>query len=182
VEGIAAGVIAALFLIGQGAASVHAEENFTITGEVGGLYPGAETTLNAQVTNPQPFPIRVTSVAVRVRDASPGCPASMLEIRGSENAVEVPPGATRSVRLDVRMDRSAPDACQGATWPLEFTGTATGEEPTTGASPSDPTGPGGFAYTGANLVLLFVVMVALAAAGVLSLRQARRRRRTKVTT
>lgn len=181
VSGVVMGMVACLVLLGQAAASVHAqeEEEFEITGEVGGLYPGAEMTLEARVSNPYPFPINVTSVETTVVDASPGCPASMLEIRGSDQEVEIPPGATRMVPLDVRMDRGAPDACQGATWPLEFTGTATGAEPGTGASPAHP--PGDFAFTGANLALLFAVIVSLATAGFLAIHHGRRRGRNGVT-
>jgi hypothetical protein len=173
------GMVAWLIISGQATASVRAQEKdeFEITGEVGGLYPGAEVTLQTRVTNPHPFPIRVTSVAATVGDAGPGCPASMLEVGGSEEAVEIPAGETRSVPLAVRMDRTAPDACQGATWPLEFRGTATDVEPATGGSPSRPPGRVGFAYTGANLLLLLLITLSLAAAGVLALHQARRRRR-----
>jgi hypothetical protein len=171
------GMVACLVLSGQATASGRAQEKgeFEITGEVGGLYPGAEVTLQTRVTNPYPFPIRVTSVAATVGDAGPGCPGSMLEVEGSEMAVEIPAGETRSVPLDIRMDRTAPDACQGATWPLQFRGTATDAEPAAGESPFRPPGRGGFAYTGANLLLLLLITLSLAAAGVLALRQARRR-------
>jgi hypothetical protein len=121
-RGLAASAFAALVLLGP--APAHAQDAFAITGEVDGLYPGADLTLDVRITNPQPFWIRVTSVAVRARDAGPGCPASMLDLRDSQAAVNIPPGATGRLPLGIRMDPGAPDACQGASWTLEFTGSA----------------------------------------------------------
>lgn len=152
---IAACVIAALVLVGLSAGSVHAEETFELSGEVDGLYPGADTTLDAVVTNPYRFAIRVISTTVTVLDASPACPASMLEIGDSREAVEVPPGGTRTVPLAVRMSLRAPDACQGATWPLEFSGTAVGTA-TTGlpeTSMIDPRHPMVLAAIGAVVLI-----------------------------
>lgn len=147
--------MAALVLIGLSAASVHAQDGFEIAGEVGGLFPGADTTLDAVVTNPHPFAIRVISTTVTVLDASQACPASMLEIGDSDATVEVPPGGTATVPLDVRMSLDAPDACQGATWPLRFTGTAVGT-PTSGlpgTSMIDPRSPAVLAAIGAVLLV-----------------------------
>lgn len=122
-RGLAASAFAALVLLGPGPL-VYAQDTFGITGEVTGLYPGADATLDVRITNPQPFWIRVTSVAVRARDAGPGCPASMLELRDLHTVVNIPPGATGRLPLEIRMDAGAPDACQGASWTLEFTGSA----------------------------------------------------------
>jgi hypothetical protein len=152
---VAACVVAALVLVGLSASSVHAEDAFEIAGEVDGLYPGADTTLDARVTNPHPFPIRVISTTVNVRDASSGCPASMLDIGDAQATAEVPAGGTSTVRLEVRMSRSAPDACQGVTWPLEFAGTAIGT-PTSGlpgTSMLDPRSPVFLAAIGAVLLV-----------------------------
>ena len=166
--GVAACVIAALVLVGLSASSVHAQDAFTIAGEVDGLYPGADTTLNARVSNPHPFAIRVISTTVTVLDASPACPASMLQIGDSQASVVVPPGGSGTVPLDVQMSRGAPDACQGATWPLEFTGTAAGT-PTSGlpeTSMLDPRGP-----------VALVAMMAVLLVGVLIVGGRERRRR-----
>jgi hypothetical protein len=137
---VAACVVAALVLVGLSASAVHAADTFEIAGEVDGLYPGADTTLDARVTNPHPFGIRVISTTVTVFDASLGCPASMLEIDDSQATAEVPAGGTGTVPLDVRMSRGAPDACQGATWPLAFAGTAVGT-PTIGLPGTSMLGP-----------------------------------------
>jgi LPXTG-motif cell wall-anchored protein len=122
--GVAASLIAAFALASLGAPPAHARDEFEIAGEVDGLYPGAETTLDAVVTNPYPFAIRIMSTSAMVLDAGAACPASMLEVGDAQATVDVPAGATGIVPLPVRMDMSAPDACQGATWPLMFTGTA----------------------------------------------------------
>jgi hypothetical protein len=163
---IAACVIAALILVGLGAQSVHAQGGFVIAGEVDGLFPGAETTLDARLTNPHPFPIRVISTSAIVLDASPGCPASMLQIGDSQMTVVVPAGGTGTVPLHVRMSRSAPDECQGATWPLEFTGTAVGTAPTAQPDTSiDDPGPS--TRDPRSLAALFAVGAALTLAGLL---------------
>lgn len=73
--------------------------------------------------------------------------------------------------LAVRMGLQAPDACQGAVWPLEFTGTAISEDgpPVSSSSGSDVSGsaraPDGMAVTGTNVVRLLATAVALLAAG-----------------
>lgn len=127
-SGVAASVLAALILVGVSASSAHAQDGFAIAGEVDGLFPGADVTLDAQVTNPHPFAILVIAASATVLDATAGCPASMLEIGASQATVEVPAGGTGVVPLEVRMSLGAPDACQGVTWPLEFSGTAIGSQ------------------------------------------------------
>jgi len=157
--GVAARVIAALVLVALSAPSVHAQDGFEIAGEVDGLYPGAEATLEARVTNPHPFAILVTSTTASALDANPACPASMIEIGDLVAAVVIPPGGTGSVPLDVRMSAGAPDACQGATWPLEFTGTAVGT-PTSGlpgTSVLDPRNPATLLAIGAVLLVGAVI-------------------------
>ena len=120
---------------------MRAVEPFAITGQVDGLYPDADLTLDARVTNPYSARIRVTSIAVAVRDAGPGCPASMIRVRDSRAEVEIPANATGTVPLEMRMEPSAPDACQGATWMLTFAGTglvdAAGDLPSTNTVPID---------------------------------------------
>ena len=173
--GIAACVVVALILAGLGAPSVHAQDGFVIAGEVDGLFPGAETTLDARLTNPHPFPIRVISTSVIVLDASPGCPASMLQIGDSQMTIVVPAGGTGTVPLHVRMSRSAPDACQGATWPLEFTGTAVGMAP--GTPPDTSMGePWPSMPDPRSLAALFAIGAAITLAGLLVLGRDRRRR------
>jgi hypothetical protein len=120
---LAAALIAAV-LVCASAVEVRAEEPFEISGEIDGLYPGAEATLTARVVNPYPFPIRVVTTRATVLDARDGCPASLLEVRDARTSAEIPAHGSGTVPLHVTLDRAAPDACQGATWPLVFSGTA----------------------------------------------------------
>lgn len=157
--GVGACLTAALVLVGLSAPSVHALDGFEIAGEIDGLYPGAEATLDARVSNPHPFGILVTSTTVTVLDASPACGASALEIGGLQAAFVVPPGGTGSVPLQVRMRLDAPDACQGATWPLAFVGTAIGT-PTSGLPGTnmiDPHSPAALLAIGAALLTATLV-------------------------
>jgi hypothetical protein len=152
--GVAAAVLVALIVSAVAApTSTRAQDEFQIGGEVEGLYPGAAATLEATVTNPHPFAIRVTNAGATVLDAGTGCPASMLQVDDAEPDVVIPAHSTGTVSLRVRMSRSAPDACQGATWPLRFTGTAVG--PSTDGLPStnllDPRTMPGAAIFGAAL-------------------------------
>jgi hypothetical protein len=152
---VVACVIAALSLVGLGAPSASAHDEFEIAGEVDGLYPGAETTLDALVTNPYPFAIQVISASATVGDASSACPASMLEVGDAQTTVEVPATSTGSVPLRVRMHASAPDACQGATWPLLFTATAvrTGVSGLPGTDVRDPERQAALALIGSLLLV-----------------------------
>jgi hypothetical protein len=160
----------------------RADDDFEITGEVDGLYPGIETTLDSRVTNHQRFTIQVTAVDVTVGDARDGCPGSLLEVVGPDTIVDIPPGRTGTVPLTVRMSRRAPDPCQGAVWPLVFVATAvgSGDELPPGVSrplPIPPLpGPDEFAFTGINVLRLAVIASALVALGVTLRRAAARRR------
>jgi LPXTG-motif cell wall-anchored protein len=125
---VAACLVAAFALVALSASPSVAADEFEIAGEVEGLFPGADVTLDARVTNPYSFAIRVVATRATVLDASAGCPASMLEVGESRATVEVPARSSGTVQLPVRLSRSAPDACQGATWPLVFGGMAVGPE------------------------------------------------------
>jgi hypothetical protein len=181
---ITVGVITALSSMADARATVPVQQDaFEISGEVNGLYPGANTTLEAHVTNPQPFTIRVTSVATAVEDANPSCPGSMLEIGDVRAPVDVPSGATGSVPLTVQMDGNAPDACEGTIFTLEFVATATDTVTDTGgpasrSSPPNSVGHGSLAFTGTDIVKVLAIALALVALGVLARRAAHRRRRT----
>jgi hypothetical protein len=158
--GVAAAVLAALIVSAVFAPRIHAEDGFELSGEVDGLYPGAQVTLEATVTNPHPFAIRVTDAGATVLDAGSACPASMLQVERAEPNVVIGAHSTGTVSLQVRMSRRAPDACQGATWPLRFTGVA--EEVPTVQLPStsvlDPRTMPGAAIFGAALIGLALLV------------------------
>ncbi len=107
---------------------------------LGNLYPGAPPVpLPLRLSNPNSAPILVTSLRVAVTADPPGCPsAGNLELIPSSASpkapVKIPAGG--SVRLpdagatppalalrDLPVDQ---DACQGAQFPLAFTGEAHG--------------------------------------------------------
>lgn len=93
---------------------------FTLSGQVAGLYPGGTRDLTVRITNPGNIALRVTTVQVTVRDASSVCRASNLVASSYSGRAYVGKHATVSVTVPVRMVRTAPDACQNATFPLVF--------------------------------------------------------------
>jgi hypothetical protein len=100
---------------------------FTITGDVGDLYPGARVPLNVQVTNPHNTPLTVRSIAVAVEDTDVvGCGREWIR-PGNEVRISalVPEKSTAHLSFPVRMLGNAPVACQGAAWTLNFTGAGT---------------------------------------------------------
>jgi len=107
---------------------------------IGALYPGAAPTgLPVLLRNPNPVPILVTALRVGVSADQPGCP-------GNPNLELIPASASRTapLRLAAGASLSLPsgtatapaialrdlpvnqDACQGATFPLTFSGEAHG--------------------------------------------------------
>jgi hypothetical protein len=107
--------------------------------ELGPLYPGAPPApLPLTLTNPNPVPIFVTSLRVSAGAGPAGCAAENLALGeggASEAApLQVPAGGSVSlpeagipaptIQLrDLAVDQ---DACQGASFPLEFFGSARG--------------------------------------------------------
>ncbi|HZR12034.1 MAG TPA: hypothetical protein VFC33_02175 [Acidimicrobiia bacterium] len=110
------------------APTVHTDDAtphpFSLRGEVDGLYPSATRTLAVRVDNPNAIPLRVTTVAVTVHDASPRCLATNLATSGFSGALVVPARGSDSIGVTVRMARTAPDACQDATFPLTLSAQA----------------------------------------------------------
>jgi hypothetical protein len=104
--------------------STAARGSFGISGSVAGLYPGAQLPLVLTVSNPEHFAIVVTSLLVTVGDAAPGCTAANLTVTSFSGQVQVPASGSAAVVLEVTMAHSATDACQGAVFPLHYTGLA----------------------------------------------------------
>jgi hypothetical protein len=101
------------------------KKNFQISGQVSGLYPGAQKQLNLSVSNPNNFAINVTSLTVTV--GSPGvvgCAQSNVAVTNFSGSLIVAKNATVTKSLPINMLSSAPDQCRGATFPLTFGGTA----------------------------------------------------------
>jgi hypothetical protein len=98
--------------------------SFGIKGRVRGLYPGARKRLRARLNNPNNFAIRVRSLRVEVLSSNhAGCVRRAIRPKRSITlSVRVPPKGRFLVFYPVRMRRTAPEACSGATWRLRFTG------------------------------------------------------------
>jgi hypothetical protein len=110
---------------------------FVITGCADGLFPGGATPVQLTIWNPNRFPLGVARLSVAAGDAdkaAAGCTASQVTSPGFAAAdpagyLVVPaaddagPG-TMSLTVAVTLDRAAPNACQGAAWPLTYSGTA----------------------------------------------------------
>jgi hypothetical protein len=105
--------------------TTYKNKDFTMSGSVAGLYPGAVKPLPVTLTNESNFPIRVTVAPVTVEDANTGCTADNIRVTVPAGATEVPKNGTATVALTVRMRNSPPNACKNATFPLTYTGTAT---------------------------------------------------------
>lgn len=156
-------VVAAGLVVCATASPATAVEDFTLTGTVGGLYPGFQGTLPVTVTNPFEVAIRVTLVGGEAvtTDAGAGCTASLVTLTSVDTSIVLAPAATAGVPLVVQLDATAPDACQGAIFTIAFHGIAEADDlalPPLGA-------PEPLAFTGLDARELVVVGIALAALG-----------------
>jgi hypothetical protein len=101
----------------------------TLEGSVSGLYPGARVELTLAVRNPSQVELRLDELLIAVgapdRD---GCTADAILVGGAltsgagkvDLATTIPPDGATTLRVPVGMDRDAPSACQGATFPLSY--------------------------------------------------------------
>jgi hypothetical protein len=123
--------------------SLLAPKDFSIVPQLtglGSLYPGAPPVpLPLTISNPNPVPIHITSLRVAATADAPGCTsAANLELTHSNVSsaapLTVPAGGSAAVPAE---NASAPaiqlrdlpanqDACQGAQFPLAFSGEARG--------------------------------------------------------
>jgi hypothetical protein len=168
------GLAIALLLAGPAVAATDSEP-IEITGEIEGLFPGGEATLQTEVANPHPFPIEVTVYDVVIGDASPSCPASVLDIGPATTGVVIPAGETGVVPVPVQMSETAPESCQGAIWPLTYLATAVEVGPGGGGPvPTSPEGPfEDLPLTGAAIGGMLMGGLALLLIGSLMVRQGR---------
>jgi hypothetical protein len=101
------------------------------SGRARGLYPGGRKRTLVAVRNSFDHPVKVRWVRTKVKDAGPLCSRHNLLARRSRGLrqlsdgrwrhARVPPHTSRWVRVRILMRQPAPDACQGATFPLRFT-------------------------------------------------------------
>jgi hypothetical protein len=145
---------------------------FTLYTDVHGLYPNGTVTAPVQVDNPQSRLLRVLSATATVGDASAACPGSNLSAAPFVGSIAVAPHSVGIVPVDVHMAATAPDACQGATFPLTLR--AVGELVAAQTRP----GRGGLAFTGAgDAILMTAAAIALVVIG-FAVSQASRQRRS----
>lgn len=157
------------------ASAAHADEQFTLTASYSGLFPNADVSVPVTVHNPVAYDLAVHTADVTVGDARPGCGSEYLEAFSYSGDVVAPAHGDAVIRVRMHMLATAPDACQGATFPLTFT--ATGAP--TGAIPADA-GSSGFAFTGGDVASSVTVGTAALLLG-LALLFGRRRRSPEVT-
>jgi hypothetical protein len=100
---------------------------FSLRATARGLFPGAKRPLRVRISNHRRFAIKVTRIRVRVKPdrTHMSCPPDKY-VRKTRftKPIRVRPRRSRRVRLAIKLLYSAPDACQGAAFPLRLRGTA----------------------------------------------------------
>ncbi len=109
----------------------NAPHTFTISGSLPSVFPGQSTVMYLTVDNPNNQAIEVTSLTLRVGDASRACTAANLSPSSETQNFTVVVAKNSSLGgqsfpMPISMSAAAPDACQGATFPITLTGIATG--------------------------------------------------------
>lgn len=133
---IGGGIATAAWLVsGTGAVTSQAASAVNLTVSAGtptaSLYPGASGGVVANVTNPNPFPVRVTSASFGAVTVSPlsgrVCAAGSITTSGpvtlaSPVLLPANSGATTvTIPNAVTMSSNADDGCQGATFSIQVT-------------------------------------------------------------
>jgi hypothetical protein len=119
------------------ATRAHGHKVFVISGNVDGLYPGATATLALRVHNPLHRSISVKTITIIGGPANGGCLASNLAAGPGlaplntvytialSPPLVIPKGQTAAgPQVPITLLNAAPDACQSATFPLFYGGTA----------------------------------------------------------
>ena len=91
-----------------------------ITGHVTGMYPGRVATVKVRLKNPGSVAVVAKKVSATVGDAGPGCDAANLVVQRARKVLRIRPHGRAKVTLQATMLPSAPDACQGLSFPLSF--------------------------------------------------------------
>ena len=121
---------------GPGYAKAQTASNLTLSdasaSTTADLYPGATGSVKLKVTNPNPFPVRITSVAKQASaitsDKGAACDASTGVTFSDQTglALDVAAGATTTLTLAnaISMSNASDNTCQGAvfTIPVNVTG------------------------------------------------------------
>ena len=121
---------------GPGYAKAQTASNLTLSdasaSTTADLYPGATGSVKLKVTNPNPFPVRITSVAKQASaitsDKGAACDASTGVTFSDQTglALDLAAGATTTFTLAnaISMSNASDNSCQGAvfTIPVNVTG------------------------------------------------------------
>ena len=98
---------------------------FSIAGAVTDLYPGAQKPLTLTVANSENQDLNVTSIKVTVGNSDKtGCLAANVVATSFSGSFIVAKHTSVTRQLPVRMIASPAASCQGATFPLQYDGTA----------------------------------------------------------
>jgi hypothetical protein len=92
---------------------------------VSGLFPGKTLPLVLTLANPNKLAITVTTVKATVGNATASCTATYLSVTGYSGHAVIAAGKTGKVTVDVTMKTSAPNGCEGKSFPLHYTGSGT---------------------------------------------------------
>jgi hypothetical protein len=101
-------------------------------GALAGLYPGASKTIAVTYSNPNNFPIYVTTATTTAKLTTPAGPAPSCSadylVTGTydvtDGGLAVPKNGRTSTTLPVGLRSTAPDACKGASWQVIVTAKA----------------------------------------------------------
>jgi hypothetical protein len=91
-----------------------------VRGHVQGLYPGAAQRMRVGVRNGYPHDVVLRKVSAIVRDGGPGCARQNLWTRRFRGNRRITAHHSRSIRIAIGLQIGAPEACQGARFPLRF--------------------------------------------------------------
>lgn len=98
---------------------------FDVTGTVDGLLPTVQRDLPVLLESPYRFDVDVVTIDVDVGDPPGDCDAVDLLVSPPQVPVTVPARSEVTLVGSAALAADAPDACQGAVWPLTWTATAT---------------------------------------------------------
>ena len=168
-------IVAGLIALAPSSARAASNQQFNLSVSFVGLYPTADLDVPVTVHNPQSYALAVRTATVVVGDANPRCTRASVRAQSFAGDVTVPAGGSSTIPVRMHMLASAPDACQGATFPLTFTATG---EPIAASNPnSSPSSAlGGFAFTGFGVGGQFIAALGLAAVASGAILLLRRRR------
>lgn len=125
-RGVLALAVSVLLLLGWlHQPSAEAASTFSVRGRVGSLVPGVRGTITLTVRNPFGLAIKIRRIVVTARDASASCLAANVSSPGYRGSLKVRAGSRVKLKVPIMLSAAAPDACQGATFPLVFFGKAT---------------------------------------------------------